>query len=159
MTALADAAERPATGRVHFELPPELEASVPPEARGITRDAVRLMVAYKSEGRLVHANFSDLPRFLDAGDLVVVNTSGTLAAEVDAVGTGRRGAGGPPVDAASRRTCGSSSCAETDGPFRDAAPGLDRAAARRRFRRVARAVRALERPAVDRVACTCRCRC
>src|SRR5947207_9904005 len=76
----------PAMGRVQFELPPELEASVPPEARGITRDAVRLMVAYKSEKRLVHANFSDLPRFLDAGDLIVVNTSGTLAAEVDAVG-------------------------------------------------------------------------
>jgi S-adenosylmethionine:tRNA ribosyltransferase-isomerase len=83
MTAVADVLE-PAN-RIRFELPPELEASVPPEARGITRDAVRLMVAYKSEGRLVHANFSDLPRFLDAGDLVVVNTSGTLAAEVDGV--------------------------------------------------------------------------
>src|SRR4051812_2268123 len=76
--------EVPAIGRVQFELPPDLEASAPPEARGITRDAVRLMVAYKSERRLVHANFSDLPRFLDAGDLVVVNTSGTLAAELDA---------------------------------------------------------------------------
>ncbi|HEY2815346.1 MAG TPA: S-adenosylmethionine:tRNA ribosyltransferase-isomerase [Acidimicrobiales bacterium] len=83
MTAVAD--ERPATGRMHFELPPALEASTPPEARGITRDAVRLMVAYKAENRLVHAHFSDLPRFLDAGDLVVVNTSATLAAEVDAV--------------------------------------------------------------------------
>ena len=29
--------------RLRFELPPELEASVPPEARGVTRDAVRLM--------------------------------------------------------------------------------------------------------------------
>ena len=48
-------------GRMRFELPPELEASVPPEARGITRDAVRLMVAYKSEDRLVHAHFSRSP--------------------------------------------------------------------------------------------------
>ncbi len=76
----------PVTNRVRFELPPELEASVPPEARGTARDRVRLMVAYKSERRLVHANFSDLPCFLDAGDLIVVNTSGTLAAAVDAVG-------------------------------------------------------------------------
>jgi S-adenosylmethionine:tRNA ribosyltransferase-isomerase len=73
---------------MRFELPAELEAAVPPEARGITRDGVRLMVAYKAENRLVHANFSDIPRFLNAGDLVVVNTSGTLAAEVDAIGPG-----------------------------------------------------------------------
>src|SRR5437870_5896857 len=53
----------------------ELEASVPPEARGIARDAVRMMVAHKGDGVLVDTTFSDLPRFLDAGDLVVVNTS------------------------------------------------------------------------------------
>ena len=76
--------ESPVNRRLRFELPAQLEASVPPEARGITRDAVRLMVAYKSDNRLVHANFNELPRFLDAGDLVVVNTSGTLAAAVDA---------------------------------------------------------------------------
>src|SRR5439155_10342440 len=70
--------------RLRFELPPELEASAPPEARGLTRDAVRLMVAYRSDGRLVHTTFSDLPRFLDDGDLLVVNTSGTMPAAVDA---------------------------------------------------------------------------
>ncbi len=32
---------------------------------------------------LVHATFGDLPRFLRAGDLLVVNTSGTLAAAAD----------------------------------------------------------------------------
>ena len=63
--------EQPTTNRLRFELPHDLEASVPPEARGITRDAVRLMVAYKSDGRLVHTNFTDVPRFLDACDLVV----------------------------------------------------------------------------------------
>src|SRR5262245_18763433 len=75
----------PRSARVALELPAELEASVPPEARGITRDAVRMMVAYGEPERIVHSNFSDIPRFLDPGDLVVVNTSGTLAAAVDGV--------------------------------------------------------------------------
>jgi S-adenosylmethionine:tRNA ribosyltransferase-isomerase len=34
----------------------------------------------------VHAHAHDLPHYLDEGDLVVVNTSGTLAAAVDALG-------------------------------------------------------------------------
>jgi len=68
-----------------FALPPELEASVPPEARGITRDAVRMLVARRHDRSLVHTTFSELPRFLDDGDLVVVNTSGTLAAEISGV--------------------------------------------------------------------------
>jgi S-adenosylmethionine:tRNA ribosyltransferase-isomerase len=62
------------------------EATEPPEARGITRDAVRMMVAYKHDLHLVHAHAHDLPQFLDEGDLIVVNTSGTLAAAVDALG-------------------------------------------------------------------------
>ena len=66
-----------------FSLPPELEAPAPPEYRGMTRDAVRMLVATKSDGDLVHSTFSELPRFLDEGDLVVINTSGTLAAEID----------------------------------------------------------------------------
>jgi S-adenosylmethionine:tRNA ribosyltransferase-isomerase len=66
-----------------FTLPPDLEAPSPPEARGMTRDSVRMMVAHRSDGTLVHSHFSELPRFLDEGDLVVLNTSGTLAAEVD----------------------------------------------------------------------------
>ena len=40
--------------RLTFELPPELEAGEPPEARGLTRDAVRMMVAYRSTD-LAHA--------------------------------------------------------------------------------------------------------
>jgi S-adenosylmethionine:tRNA ribosyltransferase-isomerase len=72
--------------RLRFELPPELEATVPPEARGITRDAVRMMVAYRGDGRLVHTNFGALPQFLEPGDMIVINTSGTLAAAIDVVG-------------------------------------------------------------------------
>jgi len=68
-----------------FELPAELEAGSPPEARGMTRDAVRMLVAPRRDGTLVHSHFSELPRFLDEGDLIVVNTSGTLAAAVPGV--------------------------------------------------------------------------
>lgn len=86
----ADAGRLVLTNLPTFSLPPELEAQAPPEARGMTRDAVRLMVAFRGDGRLVHTHFSDLPRFLSEGDVVAINTSGTLAAEVDAVdGAGR----------------------------------------------------------------------
>ena len=42
-----------------------LEAAEPPEARGLARDEVRLMVA-RAGAPLVHARFLDLPRFLRA---------------------------------------------------------------------------------------------
>jgi S-adenosylmethionine:tRNA ribosyltransferase-isomerase len=44
-----------------------------------------MMVAHRSTGRLTHRTFSLLPSFLLPGDLVVVNTSGTIPAELDAV--------------------------------------------------------------------------
>ncbi len=68
-----------------------LAASQPPEARGLGRDGVRLLVA--TPDGMVHARFGDLPRFLSAGDLLVVNTSATIAAAVD----GRRDDGRPVV--------------------------------------------------------------
>jgi len=71
-----------ATARTRFVLPPELSAGEPPEARGLARDQVRLLVA--DETASWHARFRDLGRFLDPGDVVVVNTSATLAAAVDA---------------------------------------------------------------------------
>ncbi len=63
-----------------FELTPDQEAHEPPEARGLARDAVRLMVSYRSDDHIVHARFRDLPEFLQPGDALVVNTSGTLNA-------------------------------------------------------------------------------
>jgi S-adenosylmethionine:tRNA ribosyltransferase-isomerase len=65
-----------------FVLPRELEASEPPEARGLVRDDVRLLVSSRADDRITHARFRDLPDFLHAGDLVVINTSGTLNAAV-----------------------------------------------------------------------------
>jgi S-adenosylmethionine:tRNA ribosyltransferase-isomerase len=79
--------ERPmpdAAGALEFVLPPELEARVPPEARGIARDEVRLMVSHKANDRVEHTAFKDITRFLRAGDLVIVNDSATLPAALTA---------------------------------------------------------------------------
>ena len=66
-----------------FDLPPELEADAPPEARGFERDEVRLMVSYRSDDRVVHSTFRDIGDFLEAGDVLVINTSGTMNAALD----------------------------------------------------------------------------
>ncbi len=67
-----------------FRLPPELEASAPPEARGLARDDVRLMVSHRADNSILHARFRELPRFLSAGDVLVINTSATLNAALHA---------------------------------------------------------------------------
>ena len=67
-----------------FELPHALEAHEPPEARGLERDEVRLLVATLGDGEIAHHRFRDLPELLLPGDAVVVNVSGTLAAAVGA---------------------------------------------------------------------------
>lgn len=67
-----------------FELDAAHEAHEPPEARGVARDAVRLMVS-PGDGAPVHARFDDLPDLLAPGDLIVVNNSATVAAALDVV--------------------------------------------------------------------------
>jgi S-adenosylmethionine:tRNA ribosyltransferase-isomerase len=67
-----------------FELPPELEAREPPEARGVARDHVRLLVTHLADDRVEHRQFTDLPEVLRPGDLVVANDSATLPAALDA---------------------------------------------------------------------------
>ena len=69
---------------LHFDLPSELEAGEPPEARGLGRDEVRLMVSYLGNDRVVHSRFTNLPDFLNAGDTLVINTSGTMNAALPA---------------------------------------------------------------------------
>ncbi|OBA83910.1 queuosine biosynthesis protein [Mycobacterium sp. 1164966.3] len=73
----------------HFVRPTASDASEPPEARGVARDGVKLLVA--RSGGVSHARFADLGDYLAPGDLLVVNNSATLPAAVD----GRRG--GAPV--------------------------------------------------------------
>ncbi|MGP4013588.1 S-adenosylmethionine:tRNA ribosyltransferase-isomerase [Streptomyces sp. 4N124] len=65
------------------QVPEELSARVPVEQRGpgLDRDSVRLLVSRGSA--MSHHTFTELPRLLRAGDLLIVNTSPTLAAAVD----------------------------------------------------------------------------
>jgi S-adenosylmethionine:tRNA ribosyltransferase-isomerase len=67
-----------------FDVPAAGFAPAPAEVRGRGRDAVRLLVATPES--ITHATFRDLPGQLAAGDVVVVNNSGTVAGEIDAVG-------------------------------------------------------------------------
>ena len=93
MSALLAAPSPPV---VSLRLDPAHEAHEPPEARGLPRDGVRLLVS-RGEREPVHARFADLAAQLDPGDLLVVNTSGTVAAAIDGIG---RPAGRPPGHAA-----------------------------------------------------------
>ena len=65
-----------------FTLPPDAEATAPPEERGLARDEVRLMAV--SGAGIAHRRFRELPELLEPGDLVVINTSATLPARVEA---------------------------------------------------------------------------
>jgi S-adenosylmethionine:tRNA ribosyltransferase-isomerase len=71
---------------IDFALPARLEAHEPPEARGTPRDGVRMLVSRRGTGEITHHTFTALPDLLLPGDLIVVNTSGTLPAEVRADG-------------------------------------------------------------------------
>jgi S-adenosylmethionine:tRNA ribosyltransferase-isomerase len=78
------------TATLDFDLPAELAAREPAEAHGRRRDDVRLLVSRGTD--VSRHDFRELPRLLSAGDLLVVNNSGTLAAALDA-----RPRQGPPV--------------------------------------------------------------
>jgi S-adenosylmethionine:tRNA ribosyltransferase-isomerase len=60
-------------------------ATEPPEARGLTRDGVRLLVG--APDGVSHHRFTDLPELLSPGDVLLVNRSATLPAAVDVIGT------------------------------------------------------------------------
>ena len=62
---------------IEFSLPPELEASAPPEARGLRRDQVRLMISNYSTDQVKHTRFYHLDKYLFPGDVLVINTSRT----------------------------------------------------------------------------------
>lgn len=69
-----------------FELPEALIAQRPADRR----DASRLMVVHLGDDRVEHRRFSDLPEYLDAGDLVVVNNTRVIPARL--LGRRRTGA-------------------------------------------------------------------
>ena len=78
MTALARA--------VDFVLPPELAAHEPPEARGLSRDEVKLMVSRVGANEIINTCFFHIPNYLERGDILVVNTSATINAAFNAGG-------------------------------------------------------------------------
>jgi S-adenosylmethionine:tRNA ribosyltransferase-isomerase len=65
-----------------LSLATRLEAHEPPEAHGVRRDGVRMMVS--AGAKIEHAHAYDLPDYLAAGDLLVVNTSRTMPAALEA---------------------------------------------------------------------------
>lgn len=81
----------PAVPSLGFVLDAEHEAHEPVEASGGRRDQVRLLVS-DGDAPPVHTRFDALGELLRAGDLLVVNTSATVPAALDA-----RLADGDPV--------------------------------------------------------------
>ena len=67
---------------IRFDPKVDAVAPAPAEARGLSREDVRLLVA--TPAGITHTAFRDMPDHLRAGDLVVVNDSATIAGEVDA---------------------------------------------------------------------------
>jgi S-adenosylmethionine:tRNA ribosyltransferase-isomerase len=73
--------------RTRFHRAPGSDAVEPPEAHGVARDAVKLLIA-RPDG-VSHARFADLGDHLRPGDLLVVNNSATMPAAVDGRRDGR----------------------------------------------------------------------
>jgi len=71
-------------------VPPPADPACRP-ARVLAPDErdVALLVARRGDGAVVHTRFTDLPDHLATGDLLVVNTSATLPAELPGVLDGR----------------------------------------------------------------------
>lgn len=65
-----------------------LAPRAPLDLTGGRRDDARMLVSWRHDDRLVEATMADLPQFLDAGDVLVVNVSTTRPAALaaDAVG-------------------------------------------------------------------------
>lgn len=68
------------TGDFHYELPPELIAQAP----AAQRDQSRMMVLDRAERTTRLRAFQDLPMFLRAGDLLVMNNSRVIPARLRA---------------------------------------------------------------------------
>jgi len=73
---------------VDYDLPPKLIAQYPPPQR----DRSRLLVLNRKEGEIEHRTFSQLPSYLNDGDLLVLNKTKVIPARLKGVkeGTGGR---------------------------------------------------------------------
>ena len=108
----------PARPRTTFAPPSDLTAPEPPEYRGLRRDGVRLLVADAQS--VTHTRFDQLAEQLRAGDLLVINTSGTVPGQFDGI---RRG--DPVVVHVANRLPDGSRVVELRSSPRAAAPLLD----------------------------------
>lgn len=77
-----------ASSPLEMPAPEGRSAVLPAERRGLARDEVRMMVARRWSGEMSHDRFHHLDRYLGSGDVLIVNTSATLPASVDARGSG-----------------------------------------------------------------------
>ena len=66
------------TSDFHFEYPAELVAQEPPEPRG----ASRMMVLHRTGERIEHRHVSDLPDYLTAEDLLILNDTRVFPARL-----------------------------------------------------------------------------
>src|SRR5258708_14614414 len=71
-----------------FVLPPELEAAEPPEARGLARDEVHLMVSHTGTDQGIHTTFPEIASHLRSGYLLLIHTSGSRNAPPDVTRAG-----------------------------------------------------------------------
>ena len=78
------------TADFEFDLPPDLVAQHPTPIR----DASRLLAIERATGQHAHHNFTDLPKFLNAGDVLVLNNSRVIPARLH----GRKLAGKATVE-------------------------------------------------------------
>ncbi|MEM8909476.1 MAG: S-adenosylmethionine:tRNA ribosyltransferase-isomerase [Bacteroidota bacterium] len=83
MPIISNDTSTPSTPRFDFHLPDALQCGLPTEVRGIARDEVRLMVSNIYTDEIHHSQFKQLDDFLRAGDVLAVNTSGTLKAALE----------------------------------------------------------------------------
>ena len=78
------------TADFEFDLPPDLVAQHPTPIR----DASRLLAIERATGQHAHHHFTDLPKFLNAGDVLVLNNSRVIPARLH----GRKLAGKATVE-------------------------------------------------------------
>jgi S-adenosylmethionine:tRNA ribosyltransferase-isomerase len=71
-----------------YELPPERIAQEPPAVRGSSR----MMVLHRADGRLEHRTVFDLPEYVTADDLLILNDTRVFPARLQGVWADTRGA-------------------------------------------------------------------
>ena len=73
------------TNVLNFHLPDELNAIAPPERRGVRRDHVKMMVLNKKNGKIDHSLFFRLDQYLNKDDLIILNSSRTVPADLQGI--------------------------------------------------------------------------